>query len=96
MTDPSELEEKRQQERAPVEEAGGGEAEGFEQAEEELIDSAEGTTPEGGGGHPLGDEMHESAEGLAANTVHGEADHAESTDEAEEPGGAEASDPPTK
>ena len=30
------LERKREQERGPVEEAGGGEAEGFEQAEEQL------------------------------------------------------------
>ena len=33
--------ERRREERRPVEEAGGGEAEGFEQAEEALIESAE-------------------------------------------------------
>ena len=35
------LESKRQEERRPLEEAGQGEAEGFEQAEQELIEHAE-------------------------------------------------------
>ena len=35
------LEARRKEERRPVEEAGGGEAEGFEQAEAELVDQAE-------------------------------------------------------
>jgi hypothetical protein len=35
------LEAKRAEERRPVEEAGGGEAEGFEQAEAELVEQAE-------------------------------------------------------
>jgi len=36
--DEHELEQRRAQERRAVEEAGGGESEGFEQAEQELID----------------------------------------------------------
>jgi hypothetical protein len=36
--DEHDLEQRRQEERRAVEEAGGGESEGFEQAEQELID----------------------------------------------------------
>ncbi len=43
----------------PVREAGGGEAEGFEQAEQDLIDHAQHTTGEG---TPRLDEMGEEAE----------------------------------
>ena len=35
------LEARREEERRPVEEAGGGESEGFEQAERELVEQAE-------------------------------------------------------
>jgi hypothetical protein len=42
-----ELEQRREDERRPVEEAGGGEAEGFEQAEEALVEHAENTSGEG-------------------------------------------------
>ncbi len=35
------LEQRREEERRPVEEAGGGEAEGFEQSERELVEQAE-------------------------------------------------------
>jgi hypothetical protein len=42
-----ELEHRRDEERRPVEEAGGGEAEGFEQAEEALVEHAEHTSGEG-------------------------------------------------
>jgi hypothetical protein len=47
------------EERRPVEEAGGGEAEGFEAAEEALVDHAEHTTGEGA---PRPDQMGEEAE----------------------------------
>jgi hypothetical protein len=54
----------------PVDEAGGGESEGFEQAEEDLIEHAELSSGEG---IPrLEDEMGEEAE--PEPTSHGEAD----------------------
>ena len=60
--------ERRREERRPVEEAGGGEAEGFEQAEELLIRNAEnweGRSP-----------MHDAFPAEEAGTVeYGEADH---------------------
>lgn len=56
-------------ERWPVEQAGGGQAEGFEQAEEALIDHAEHTTGEG---TPRLDRMGEEAEVDRAS--YGEAD----------------------
>lgn len=54
----------------PVEEAGGGEAEGFEKAEEELRRHAEGFDQ---GGDPLEDAGPAEAEQSGA--VYGEADH---------------------
>lgn len=60
--------EKRRQARAPVEEAGGGEAEGFEQAEALLVQRAENWE----GRSPMKDAFPpEEAGGL----VYGEADH---------------------
>jgi len=59
------------EERRPVEEAGGGEAEGFEDAEAALIDHAEHTTGEG---TPRPDQMGEEAE--IDPSVHGQADGA--------------------
>jgi hypothetical protein len=56
----------------PLAEAGEGVAEGFELAEEQLIQSASHGTKHG---HPLGDRFpgeDERSEGL---TIHGEADH---------------------
>ena len=53
------LEQRRKDERRAVEEAGGGEAEGFEQAEEALIEHAEHTAGEG---TPRPDELGEEAE----------------------------------
>src|SRR3954454_11425514 len=41
MEEERDLEHRREEERRPLEEAGEGEAEGFEQAEQELIDQAE-------------------------------------------------------
>lgn len=56
-------------ERRPVDEAGGGEAEGFEDAETALIDHAEHTAGEGA---PRPDQMGEEAE--IDPSVHGQAD----------------------
>ena len=67
--------EREAEERRPVEEAGGGEAEGFEQSEQELIERAEG---EAGEGHPLGDRFPAEEEG-EAHTIHGEADEVDSS-----------------
>jgi hypothetical protein len=55
--------------RRPVDEAGGGEAEGFEAAEEALVEHAEHTTGEG---TPRPDQMGEEAEVPRAS--YGEAD----------------------
>lgn len=57
------------EERRPVQEAGGGEAEGFEDAEAELIDHAKYTSGEG---TPRPDQMGEEAE--IDPSVHGQAD----------------------
>jgi len=67
-------EEKREAER-PVEEAGGGEAEGFEQAEEALRRNAEGLED---GGDPIEDAGKVEAENPGA--VYGEADHEHSSE----------------
>jgi hypothetical protein len=69
--------------RRPVEEAGGGEAEGFEQAEEELIESASHGDP---AGHPLGDRFPAEETNPEDHTIYGEADEvdsAETTDDSE-------------
>lgn len=71
--------EREAEERAPVEQAGGGEAEGFEQAEEALIEQAEG----GRGGHPLGDQFPVEENDVSDHVAHGEADDA-TNDSAEE------------
>jgi hypothetical protein len=66
--------EKRREARRPVEEAGGGEAEGFEQAEQELIERAEnweGRSPE----HDAFPAEEQSG------AVYGEADHERSSEE---------------
>lgn len=57
------------EERRPVEEAGGGESEAFEQAEEGLLEHAEHTAGEGA---PRLDQMGEEAE--LPRTSYGEAD----------------------
>ncbi|MCD6726537.1 MAG: hypothetical protein LT070_04790 [Solirubrobacteraceae bacterium] len=62
--------DKRRESRRPVEEAGGGESEGFEQAERELVERAEnweGRSPEHDA-FPTEDEA-------AADAEYGEADH---------------------
>jgi len=73
VADP-ELIERRREEMRAVEEAGGGESEGFEQSEQQLIDRAEG----GKGGHPLGDAYPPEESNPADRTAFGDADEVES------------------
>ena len=73
--DPERIEREAEEQR-PVDEAGGGQAEGFEQSEQELIDKAEGKS---GSGHPLGDRFPAEEQDAEAHTIHGEADHAQSS-----------------
>jgi hypothetical protein len=64
------LEERRRQERLAVEQAGGGESEGFEMAEEELIEHASH-----GDGHTPARIMRDAADEDSNDTqVYGEAD----------------------
>jgi hypothetical protein len=72
-------EEERRQAMEPVEEAGGGEAEGFEQAEQELIDAAE----HGDAGGPADFDAPEP-EAEPDPGTYGDADEVLGTDEAEE------------
>ena len=65
------LERKREEERAPVEEAGGGEAEGFEQAEDQLKRNA---SHEDAGGNPAADAFAPEQE--RSDAEYGEADEA--------------------
>lgn len=65
--------------RQPVEEAGGGVAEGFEQAEEQLIENA---SHGDGGGDPLADAIdNENVEAEQSTVEYGEADEAKQSDE---------------
>ncbi|HEX2128973.1 MAG TPA: hypothetical protein VHF58_07120 [Solirubrobacterales bacterium] len=65
--------------RAPVEEAGGGEAEGFEDAEKALREHAEHREP---GGNPKYDRPAPEPE--ASGAAYGEADHAEANEDVNE------------
>lgn len=65
---------RRAEEKRAVEEAGGGESEGFEQSEEALIEQAEG----GKGGHPLGDRFPAEESDPAEHTAYGDADEVQS------------------
>lgn len=67
--------ERRAEEQAPVEEAGGGESEGFEQAEKELIENAEGDLV---GGDPIADRFPPEETDPEEHTIYGEADDARS------------------
>ena len=65
--------------RQPVEEAGGGVAEGFEQAEADLIENA---SHGGGTGDPETDAIdNESVEAERSTAEYGEADDADATDD---------------
>ena len=68
--------DRHEEERRPVEEAGGGEAEGFEQAEEELIEHASHGDPA-----PDPSELAGEAEDPeSSEAAYGEADHEHSTE----------------
>ena len=70
--------EKRDAERQPVEEAGGGVAEGFEQAEEDLIENA---SHGDGAGDPEADAIdNENVEAEESTAEYGEADEAQPRD----------------
>lgn len=66
----------------PVYEAGGGEQEGFELAEAELIENA---SHGDGGGNPLRDAFPAEVESDASTAVYGEADAIEPTEVVDEP-----------
>lgn len=63
--------------RQPVEEAGGGVSEGFEQAEDELIENA---SHGDGTGNPDADAIEEDAEAERSTAEYGEADEEEKPD----------------
>jgi hypothetical protein len=79
--DPAARDARAAEERRPVAEAGGGEAEGFEQAEEALVEHAEHAEGEG---TPRPDQLGEEAESDAA--THGEPDEEDVTEVVEDPG----------
>ena len=73
------MNKKREAERQPVEEAGGGVAEGFEQAEEALIENA---SHGDGTGDPETDAIdNENVEVERSTAEYGEPDELESTDD---------------
>src|SRR3954454_6839169 len=71
------LEARRAEERRPLEEAGQGEAEGFEQSEQELIDAAEHGD---GAGDPEVDAFTPEAESDRSDAAYGEADEIDPND----------------
>lgn len=76
FTDPArELEERRREARRAVEEAGGGESEGFEIAEQELIEHASH-----GDEHAPARIMRDASDEEAADLVYGEADEEHKAD----------------
>ena len=66
----------------PVYEAGGGEAEGFEQAEADLIDNAQHGD---GRGDPLGDAFTPEVESDRSGATYGEADEVDVTEVVRDP-----------
>ena len=80
MEEHESLEERRAEERRPLEEAGQGEAEGFEQAEKDLIEHAshgdDGPDPSHLAGKP--------EDPAAAKAVYGEADDEQWTEDRDE------------
>lgn len=76
--DKNDRELEKQEAMRPVEEAGGGEAEGFEQAEQELIENA---THGDGTADPIGDAIdNESVEAERSTAEYGEPDQVDSPD----------------
>ena len=65
-----------------VDEAGGGVAEGFEQAEEALVDRV--NDPNQPGAHPARHETDENAEALRSGAEYGEADEEHSSEQPDE------------
>jgi hypothetical protein len=74
---------------APVLEAGGGEAEGFELAEADLIENA---THGDGRGDPLRDAFTAEVESDSSTAAYGEADHIEVTEVVADPDAADPDD----
>jgi hypothetical protein len=83
------LEAKREEERRPLEEAGEGEAEGFEQAEQELIEAAEHGESRV---DPEVDAFTPEEESDRSNAVYGEPDEVDPTEVRRDP--AEGPDDP--
>jgi hypothetical protein len=79
--DELELERRREEERRPLEEAGQGEAEGFELAERELVEQAS----HGDGGRSPEDDAIFEAESDRAGVVYGEADEIDPTEVTRDP-----------
>jgi hypothetical protein len=79
--DPDEI-DRHAAEQAPVEEAGGGESEGFELAEEKLVENAEGV----GEGDPLADRFTPEEDGAEDGAAYGEPDEVDSTELDEDDG----------
>lgn len=72
-----------QPETQPVEEGGGGESEGFEQAEEDLVENASHGE---GGGSPEADAIdNEHVESQEATVEHGEPDEVDATEVTSDP-----------
>jgi hypothetical protein len=77
-----ERERKRDEARRPVEEGGGGEAEGFEQAERELEEHASHAEE---GGDPVSDAFSPEAESDRASAKYGEPDEVDPTEVVRDP-----------
>jgi hypothetical protein len=82
MDEREDLEQRRREERRPLEEAGEGEAEGFELAEEELIEAA---THGDGGVDPETDAFTPEEESDASTAVYGEPDEVDPTEVVSDP-----------
>jgi hypothetical protein len=76
------LEARRQEERRPLEEAGEGEAEGFEQAEQQLVENAEHGDNLG---DPEVDAFAPEEESDRSSAVYGEADEVDPTEVRRDP-----------
>jgi hypothetical protein len=73
---------RHQEEMRPLEEAGEGEAEGFEEAEEWLVEQA---THGDGGGDPIADAFAPEVESDEATAAYGEPDEVDPTEVVREP-----------
>jgi hypothetical protein len=82
MDERQDLERRRAEERRPLEEAGEGEAEGFEQAEDELIEAA---THGDGGGDPESDAFTPEEESDRSTAAYSEPDEVDPTEVVSDP-----------